>query len=81
MLNAPAREKYDGFASFKKLFGQALAITPYIVEILQGAGAQLQFAILCAERRECNCLPGQVNGHKATLYFTLSTTCLGTCPR
>jgi hypothetical protein len=28
--------------------------------------------------RECNCLRGQVNGHKATLYFTLSTTYLGT---
>ena len=29
-------------------------------------------AILCAEGREYNCLRGQVNGHKATLYFTLS---------
>ena len=29
------------------------------------------------KERECNCLRGQVNGHKATLYFTLSTTYLG----
>ena len=40
-----------------------------------------QFVILCAEGEGCNCLRGQVNGHKATLYFTLSTTYLGTCPR
>ena len=33
------------------------------------------------EERACNCLRGQVNGHKATLYFTLSTTCLGIWPR
>jgi hypothetical protein len=50
---------------------------------------QFQFVILCQgsssesqsyvqKEREYNCLRGQVNGHKATLYFTLSTTYLGT---
>jgi hypothetical protein len=76
--------------TFKKPSGQALALNPYIVE--NPAGVQFQFVILCQrcssnsssyaqKERECNCLRGQVNGHKATLYFTLSTTYLGTCPR
>jgi len=42
---------------------------------------QFQLASYPQNERECNCLRGQVNGHKATLYFTLSTTYLGTCPR
>ena len=32
VLNVPAHEKYDGFASFKRTSGQALALTPYIME-------------------------------------------------
>jgi hypothetical protein len=48
--------------SFKKPSGQALALNPYIVE--NPAGVQFQFVILYAG--------GQVNGHKVTLYFTLS---------
>jgi hypothetical protein len=56
--------------SFKKPSGQALALNPYIVE--NPAGVQFHFRNLCAEGRECNCLRGQVNGHKAT--------CTSPCP-
>jgi hypothetical protein len=62
--------------SFKKPSGQALALNPYIVENPAGVQFQFvvhfQFVILCAEERECNCLRGQVNGHKAT--------CTSPCP-
>lgn len=71
--------------SFKKPSGQALALNPYIVENPAGVQFQFvvhfQFVILCAEEKECNCLRGQVNGHKAILYFTLSTTYPGIFPR
>jgi len=65
----------------QKASGQALALNPYIVEnpagvqfqfVILWPGVQLQFVILCGEGRECNCLRGQVNGHKAT--------CTSPCP-
>jgi hypothetical protein len=80
--NVPAHEKYDDSASLKKHSGQALALSPYIVENHARGAVPIRNPMprvqsYAQKEREYNCLRGQVNGHKATL----STTCLGTCPR
>lgn len=84
MPNVPAHQKYDD-SQLQKAFRAGSRLKPLHCGNLQGCSYNAlctsKLVILCAEGEECNCLRGQVNGHKATLYFTLSTTYLGSYPR
>jgi hypothetical protein len=73
--NVPAHEKYDG-SQLQKAFRAGSRLKPLHCGNLQGCSYNAlctsKFVILCAEGEECNCLRGQVNGHKAT--------CTSPCP-
>ena len=75
MPNVPAHEKYDG-SQLQKAFRAGSRLKPLHCGNLQGCSYNAlctsKFVILCAEGEECNCLRGQVNGHKAT--------CTSPCP-
>jgi hypothetical protein len=73
--NVPAHSKYDG-SQLQKAFRAGSRLKPLHCGNLQGCSYNAlctsKFVILCAEGEECNCLRGQVNGHKAT--------CTSPCP-
>jgi hypothetical protein len=73
--NVPAHSKYDG-SQLQKAFRAGSRLKPLHCGNLQGCSynalCTFKLVILCAEERECNCLRGQVNGHKAT--------CTSPCP-
>jgi hypothetical protein len=75
MPNVPAHQKYDD-SQLQKAFWAGSRLKPLHCGNLQGcsynASCTSKLVILCAEGEECNCLRGQVNGHKAT--------CTSPCP-